>query len=414
MIKSTSAAGSISQSGSAAAIDWVLNTFDSNHNLVAAVVPVPWSVTTAGVWTYETGSYTVPPGIAYITFFGQIYQASGTTTARFDDGFIIVGTHYFQPDHLSTRLLTDSGGNVVGQQGHFPFGESWYAQNTTTNWQFTSYQRDNESQNDYALMRSYVNRLARFSSPDPAGLAAVDPTNPQSWNRYAYVSNNPLGFVDPTGLVCNGVDQTNWDTLADGTGIFTVDDCIASGGTWEGPAAGTVITDPTYVTADPLPPPTTITVTADPTYVPWGPDLNGLLTDSSGGGFVGGNSSGAANNLGQKPKVNWFANSNCQFGQLNSKYGAGAAKFVSRFSLLSWTPLASGPSANSIDTILPTIAIEGSKVGSGLLLKLGGASSQSISAFGAATFIPTLLGTAYDAEAKYACKDVTGTSPQVW
>ncbi len=36
--------------------------------------------------------------------------------------------------------------------------------------------------------------------PDPAGLAAVDPTNPQSWNLYAYVKNNPLNLVDPLGL----------------------------------------------------------------------------------------------------------------------------------------------------------------------------------------------------------------------
>jgi len=37
-------------------------------------------------------------------------------------------------------------------------------------------------------------------SPDPAGLAAVDPSNPQSWNRYAYVMNDPLDWVDPSGL----------------------------------------------------------------------------------------------------------------------------------------------------------------------------------------------------------------------
>jgi hypothetical protein len=43
-----------------------------------------------------------------------------------------------------------------------------------------------------------------FPSPDPAGFAAVDPTNPQSWNRYAYVLNNPLAMVDPTGL-CGGL-----------------------------------------------------------------------------------------------------------------------------------------------------------------------------------------------------------------
>jgi RHS repeat-associated protein len=43
----------------------------------------------------------------------------------------------------------------------------------------------------------------RWPSPDPAGFAAVDPTNPQSWNRYAYVLNNPLMYIDPLGMnVC--------------------------------------------------------------------------------------------------------------------------------------------------------------------------------------------------------------------
>jgi RHS repeat-associated protein len=46
--------------------------------------------------------------------------------------------------------------------------------------------------------------LGRWVSPDPAGMAAVDPRNPQSWNRYAYVSNNPLNSTDPTGTVKNG------------------------------------------------------------------------------------------------------------------------------------------------------------------------------------------------------------------
>ncbi len=37
-------------------------------------------------------------------------------------------------------------------------------------------------------------------SPDPAGINAVDPTNPQSWSRYAYALNSPLQYLDPSGL----------------------------------------------------------------------------------------------------------------------------------------------------------------------------------------------------------------------
>src|SRR4051812_20871101 len=40
----------------------------------------------------------------------------------------------------------------------------------------------------------------RWLSPDLAGLAAAHPDDPQSWNRYAYVANNPLALTDPTGL----------------------------------------------------------------------------------------------------------------------------------------------------------------------------------------------------------------------
>jgi RHS repeat-associated protein len=242
-------------------------TLDSNHNMVATVVPTPWSVTTAGAWTYEAGSYQVPANVAYVYFYANVYQSSGTTTARFDDGFAIFGTHYFHPDQLSTRLTTDATGAVIGQQGHFPFGESWYAQNTTTNWQFTSYQRDAESGNDYAMARSYVNRLARFSSPDPADFTAANPINPQSWNRYAYVLDNPLGNVDPLGLdPCAGSNLTWISNFANGTGIFDPQDCSANGGSWDPP--DTTV----YVTASPLPSPS-------PSQ-----DLGGLLSNSSGGG----------------------------------------------------------------------------------------------------------------------------------
>src|ERR1700694_5520852 len=70
---------------------------------------------------------------------------------------------------------------------------------------FTGDERDSESNLDHTQFRQYSPSLGRWMHPDPAGLAAVDPSNPQTWNRYAYVTNNPLSFTDPLGL---NVDET--------------------------------------------------------------------------------------------------------------------------------------------------------------------------------------------------------------
>jgi RHS repeat-associated protein len=45
----------------------------------------------------------------------------------------------------------------------------------------------------------------RWISPDPAGLQAADSSDPQTWNRYAYVRNSPLNLTDPSGL-----EPPNW------------------------------------------------------------------------------------------------------------------------------------------------------------------------------------------------------------
>src|SRR5262249_20087167 len=90
----------------------------------------------------------------------------------------------------------NSSGTVVNQLGHFPFGESWYS-TTADKLFFTTYERDSESGNDYAMMRSHVNRLARFSSADPVPGSLA---NPQSFNRYSYSVNDPGEMVDPSGL----------------------------------------------------------------------------------------------------------------------------------------------------------------------------------------------------------------------
>src|SRR6185369_3810231 len=47
--------------------------------------------------------------------------------------------------------------------------------------------------------RYYSSVQGRFTSVDPT-LLSVQGLNPQSWNRYSYVTNRPLGFIDPLGL----------------------------------------------------------------------------------------------------------------------------------------------------------------------------------------------------------------------
>jgi len=126
-------------------------------------------------------------------------------------------TTYHHADHLSVRLTTDTSGNALAQQGHYPFGESWYQGSGGTKWQFTSYERDTESGNDYAMFRYHVNRLGRFSSPDPIAGSVADP---QSLNRYAYVRNDAVNLADPLGLVMTWWDWGGgggfWDALRAG------------------------------------------------------------------------------------------------------------------------------------------------------------------------------------------------------
>jgi RHS repeat-associated protein len=65
---------------------------------------------------------------------------------------------------------------------------------------FATYERDSTaSAQDYAQQRYYSNVTGRFFSPDPAR-ASASLSNPQTWNRYAYVHNDPVNFGDPAGL----------------------------------------------------------------------------------------------------------------------------------------------------------------------------------------------------------------------
>jgi RHS repeat-associated protein len=88
-----------------------------------------------------------------------------------------------------------------------PFGEVYDNFGATTNYNFTGDTQDTISGIFDTPNRELHPNQGRWISPDPAGISAVDFTNPQTLNRYAYVANNPLGSTDPSGLdgnLCNG------------------------------------------------------------------------------------------------------------------------------------------------------------------------------------------------------------------
>jgi RHS repeat-associated protein len=87
---------------------------------------------------------------------------------------------------------------------------------------FTGQIRDNETGMDYFNARYFTGALGRFNSSDPLNLGA-DATDPQTWNGYSDVRNNPLALVDPSGMSCvyddNGnVVGDNGDGLGCGSG----------------------------------------------------------------------------------------------------------------------------------------------------------------------------------------------------
>ncbi len=88
--------------------------------------------------------------------------------------------------------------------------------------QSTGKERDTESGLDYFGSRYYASSMGRFSSPDPSGLVYADQSNPQSFNLYSYVGNNPLKFIDPLGLYSCDPHHSSTSTDSEGNTSVTV------------------------------------------------------------------------------------------------------------------------------------------------------------------------------------------------
>jgi RHS repeat-associated protein len=188
-------------------------TYDAENRIATAV-------TSSGTETYiydvdgnrvgksngSTGTlywYMSPGIVAESDLLGNLQSEyvffDGERVARKD--FPSSAVSYYFSDHLKTTdVVTDALGIIKNESDFYPYGgQLQFLNNDSNHYLFTGKERDSETGLDYFGARYYGNVLGRFMTPDPL-LNSGKPWEPQTWNRYSYVSNNPLRFTDPTGL----------------------------------------------------------------------------------------------------------------------------------------------------------------------------------------------------------------------
>jgi RHS repeat-associated protein len=187
-----------------------------------------------------------------------VYDVFGHLTAEYNAGATAsspCGTCYLTWDYLgSTRMVTDSTAILIARHDYLPFGgeisnglagrDRNFDSGDTINQKFTGKERDQETGLDwfsglaanadgtdpnsntqpwpsiFTTGRHYSSALGRFTSAD-IPLWDQDPTDPQSWNLYSYVRNNPLSNIDPNGRSCLTLTNDNSDEFQgdDGDGL---------------------------------------------------------------------------------------------------------------------------------------------------------------------------------------------------
>ncbi|MCU1320814.1 MAG: repeat-associated core domain protein [Acidobacteriaceae bacterium] len=195
--------------------------YDAEGRRVARGTNSSWTCDTSNF--SEIAGYILGPGGEQVTEVGPTGNwlhtnayAGGQLLATYDPQ----GLHFHLSDWLgSRRVQTDYAGNPEQNYLNLPFGETiTNAINSTpdaTEHHFTDKERDTESGLDYFGARYYASTMGRFMSPDDD--SGQDEYQPQSWNLYSYVQNNPIARIDPDGHDC--IDTSNLQK--DGTATVT-------------------------------------------------------------------------------------------------------------------------------------------------------------------------------------------------
>jgi RHS repeat-associated protein len=172
---------------------------------------------------------------AYIALPGgakAIYNSSGLAYYRHSD--------WLGSSRITSTAVTPTSASSTS--AYAPFGEQ-YAPSGSADASFTGQDQDTVSGvfDFFARRQSYSQ--GRWISPDPLGRGAAALRNPQTWNRYAYVSNNPLALIDPYGFfggICGFTEECTDDNTGGGGNDTSNDGGVGwlfGGGIYWGPGA---------------------------------------------------------------------------------------------------------------------------------------------------------------------------------
>ena len=205
--------------GQSAAGTWVNFEYDAAGRLVKVLDDAAPTHNVLETYTYGADrsrlSNTASGQTTYYAWGGtsviqEYTEATGTTAPVYSKAYVYAGSRllstatnisgselveFHHPDRLGTKVVTAPSATPTSyEQSTLPFGAELAGEESgtiSTNQQFTSYDRSNSTGLDYAVNRTYSSGQGRFTQVDPAG---------EGLNLYAYVGNNPVDFVDPSGL----------------------------------------------------------------------------------------------------------------------------------------------------------------------------------------------------------------------
>jgi RHS repeat-associated protein len=210
--------------GNLTAMPGLTMTYDMTNRMISATSDSNGTDT----YVYDPAGHRVFRN-GYLDFYGVDGSLLGEYSPGWPDGFTACNVSVYFGKRMLWRgwgynfftsgetINADRLGSAVydwtDAPKYFPYGD----EPTTTQQnrpKFATYTRDATTALDYAQQRYYASTLGRFTTPDLSGLGAAG-SEPQSWNRYAYVENDPANFNDPTG-------ELRWLDSLDGGGVYVL------------------------------------------------------------------------------------------------------------------------------------------------------------------------------------------------